>query len=464
MSENNKLFAEEKIGKLLLRISLPIIMAFLVSELYNMVDTIFVGRNVGAQGIGALVLVFPIQRILLALSVMIAVGTSTAFARANGQSDVEQSRKVVNNGFSLSCLLMISITVIVYFFSEKILLLLGASPQILPYAQEYLSIIIFGATFLSLTVFISDIMVSFGNNKVALISTSIGALINIFLDYIFVVHWEMGIKGAAIATTISQIIGFLYAYYHYVKVKEIYKIPSGLTFNKQVVLPIILVGLSAFVMESDDGILMGVQNHLLFDAVGDNGIIVLGVVSKVYMFLFITMFGMASAMQPIAAYNVGAKNYKRLQSVIKKTSMYAFITSVLLWIIAMVFAPQLMAIFVEDAAIIRESVTAFRIMIAVFPVVSIYYVAIFYLQAMGKAKASIWMSVLKQLMIMLPLAIILVKVFQLGAIGVWLSYPLSDIVASLSAYMLLREEEHKLNSKVKSQTKSARRRFVEVYQ
>jgi putative MATE family efflux protein len=464
MSENNKLFAEEKIGKLLLRISLPIIMAFLVSELYNMVDTIFVGRNVGAQGIGALVMVFPIQRILLALSVMIAVGTSTAFARANGQNDVEQSRKVVNNGFSLSCLLMISITVIVYFFSEKILLLLGASPQILPYAQEYLSIIIFGATFLSLTVFISDIMVSFGNNKVALISTSIGALINIFLDYIFVVHWEMGIKGAAIATTISQIIGFLYAYYHYVKVKEVYKIPSGLTFNKQVVLPIILVGLSAFVMESDDGILMGVQNHLLFDAVGDNGIIVLGVVSKVYMFLFITMFGMASAMQPIAAYNVGAKNYKRLQSVIKKTSMYAFITSVLLWIIAMVFAPQLMAIFVEDAAIIRESVTAFRIMIAVFPVVSIYYVAIFYLQAMGKAKASILMSVLKQLMIMLPLAIILVKVFQLGAVGVWLSYPLSDIVASLSAYMLLREEEHKLNSKVKSQTKSARRRLVEVYQ
>lgn len=452
MGKSNKLFGEEKIGKLLLKFSVPIIISFLVSELYNMVDTLFVGRNVGGHGIGALVLVFPIQRIIIALSVMIAVGASTAFSRANGQNNMEQSRKIVNNGFSLSYLLMISITAIIYMFSEKILLGLGASHQTLPYANTYLDIIIFGSTFLSLTTFISNIMISLGNNKVSIISTSIGAIINIILDYILVVEFKMGVKGAAIATTVSQVIGFIYAYYNYSKVKKEFKISSGFELDKKVIMPIILVGLSAFVIEAEDGILMAVLNHLLLNTVGDSGIVVLGVISKVYMFLFITMFGIASAMQPIAAFNVGAKNYKRLKSVMQKTSIYAFITSAIMWVFAMLFTPQLISIFVKEPEIINESVKAFRIMVSVLPVVSIYYVSIFYFQAMGKAKTSILMSILKQLIIMLPISIILVKVFNLGATGVWLSYPISDILASLASYMLVREEAYNLNIKVEKQS------------
>ncbi|HAE92037.1 MAG TPA: hypothetical protein DCG60_05235 [Tissierella sp.] len=196
---------------------------------------------------------------------------------------------------------------------------------------------------------------------------------------------------------------------------------------------------------------MAALNHLLLNTVGDNGIIVLGVISKVYMFLFITMFGIASAMQPIAAYNVGAKNYKRLKSVMEKTAVYAFLTSAIMWAGAMIFTPQLMALFVKDAEIIEESAKAFRIMVSVFPIVSIYYVSIFYFQALGKAKASILMSIFKQLILMLPISIILVKVFHLGAIGVWLSYPISDILASIASFMLIREESYKLNIKVEEQ-------------
>lgn len=451
MGKSNKLFGEEKIGKLLLKFSIPIIISFLVSELYNMVDTLFVGRNVGGHGIGALVLVFPIQRIIIALSIMIAVGTSTAFSRANGQNNVEQSRKVVRNGFSLSYLLMISITAIIYIFSEKILLGLGASHQTLPYANTYLDIIIFGSTFLSLTTFISNIMISLGNNKVSIISTSIGAIINIILDYILVVEFKMGVKGAAIATTVSQVTGFIYAYYNYSKVKKEFKISSGFELDKKVVMPIILVGLSAFVIEAEDGILMAVLNHLLLNTVGDSGIVVLGVISKVYMFLFITMFGIASAMQPIAAFNVGAKNYRRLKSVMQKTSIYAFLTSAIMWAFAMIFTPQLISIFVKDTEIINESVKAFRIMVAVLPVVSIYYISIFYFQALGKAKTSILLSIFKQLVLMLPISIILVKAFHLGAVGVWLSYPISDILASIASYMLIREEAYILNIKVEKQ-------------
>lgn len=445
MGKNNKIFGEEKIGKLLFKFSIPLIISFLVSELYNMVDTFFIGNTVGGKGIGALVLVFPVQRIIIALSIMIAIGTSTAFSRSNGQKDDEKSRKIIKNGFTLSFIIMISITVIVSLFSSKILNILGASKEIFPYAKDYIGIIILGSTFLSLTIFTTNIMVALGNNKIAIISTSIGAIMNIVLDYILVVHFSMGVKGAAIATTVSQIAGFTYAYYRYAKIKKEYKIPSSFELDRKIIMPIILVGLSAFIVEAEDGILMAVLNNLLIESVGDNGIIVLGVISKVYMFLFITMFGIASAMQPIAAYNRGANNYIRLKSVMKKTSLYAFITSTIMWGLSMIFTPQLISLFIKDYEVIVESVKAFRIMISVFPLISIYYVSIFYFQAMGKAKTSILVSILRQLIIMLPLSIVLVKVFNLGAMGVWLSYPISDILSSLAAFMLMRQEKIKLN-------------------
>lgn len=453
MGKNYESFGEEKIGKLLLKFSIPIIISLLVSELYNMVDTLFIGRNVGGYGIAALVLVFPIQRIVIALSIMIATGTSTSFSRSNGEKNLEKSKKILINGFSLAFTTMIIFTTLVYVFRDKVLLALGASNQTLPYAHTYLSIIIFGSTFLSLTIFISHIMVSLGNNKISIKSTSIGALTNIILDYILVVNFNMGVKGAAIATTVSQIAGFIYAYYNYIKVKKEYKIPLCLEFNKNIIAPIVLVGISGFIIEGEDGIVMAALNNLLANAVGDSGIIVLGVISKVYMFLFITMFGIASAMQPIAAFNMGAKNYKRLKSIVVKTSIYAFITSAIMWGLGIVFAPQLISIFVKDAQIIRESVKAFRIMIGVFPVISIYYVSIFYFQAIGNARASILVSILRQLIIMLPLSIILVKVFNLGAMGVWLSYPISDILSSIVSYILIKEEGVELNIKVAKQMK-----------
>ncbi len=460
MGKSSKLFGEEKISKLLFRFSIPIILSLLVSELYNMVDTIFIGRNVGPNGIGALVVVFPIQRIIIALSVLISIGTATALSRSSGQSNVEKSRSVIKNGFTLSYTLMIPITLLVLLFSSQILTFLGASRVILPYAKEYLQTIILGSVFLSLTIFISDVMISLGNSKISIISTSIGAILNIILDYILVVRLHMGVQGAAIATASSQVIGFGYAYYHYRKVVKQYSIPKGFHLDKKIVMPIILVGLSAFIIEAEDGIIMGVLNNLLLDTVGDSGIIVLGIISKLYMFLFVAMFGIAAAMQPIAAYNAGAKNFIRLKSVMQKTGIFAFITSIVLWSLGMTFTPQLISVFVKDNALIHESVKAFRIMIAVFPIISVYYVSIFYFQAMGKAKTSILISVLRQLIIMLPVSIILVKVFNLGAMGVWLSYPISDVLSSLAAFMLVRNEGIELSVKVEKQLAREKKGYV----
>lgn len=451
MGKSSKMFGEEKIGKLLIKFSIPIIISFLISELYNIVDTLFVGRNVGGLAIGALVLVFPIQRLIIALSVMVSAGTSTAFSRANGEEDEDKSKEIFQNGFSILFLIMISLIVIVSLFKEKILMFLGASPNILPLAMEYLSIIIFGSIFLSLTILISNICITLGNNKVSIISNAIGAGLNIILDYILIVHFKMGIQGAAIATLISQIAGFSFAFYNYLKINKKYNLNTKFNIDKKVVMPILLVGLAGFVVEIEDGVVMGVLNNLLAQTSGDTGIIVLGLVSKLYMFLFVTMWGIASAMQPIASFNVGAKNYKRLKTLMKKTTLYAFLTTTVLWAFGLIFTKQLLSFFVKDALLIEEATKAFRIVISLFPLISIYYVSIFYFQAMGKARTSILISGLRQLVIMIPLSIFFVKVFDLGAMGIWISYPISDLLASLASFMLIRNEGLELNIRIKKQ-------------
>lgn len=453
MGKSSKMFGQEKIGKLLIKFSIPIIISFLISELYNMVDTLFVGRNVGGLAIGALILVFPVQRLIIALSVMISTGTSTAFSRANGAEDNEKSKEIFQNGFSLIFLIMISLIIFISFFKEDVLIFLGASPTILPLAVEYLEIIIFGSVFLSLTILISNICITLGNNKVSIISNLIGAGMNILLDYILIVHFKMGIKGAAIATLISQISGFSYAFYNYLKIVKKYKLNTSFNISKKVIMPILLVGLAGFVVEIEDGVVMGVLNNLLQETSGDSGIIVLGLVSKLYMFLFITMWGIASAMQPIASFNVGAENYKRLKTLMKKTTVYALATTTVLWVFGLIFTPQLLAFFVRDPAIIKEATVAFRIMVSMFPLISIYYVSIFYFQAMGKAKTSILISALRQLIIMIPLSLFFVKVLNLGAMGIWISYPIADILSSVTSFMLIRNEGLELNIRIEKQVK-----------
>lgn len=448
---NNKLFGEESISKILLKFSIPIILSYLITELYNMVDTIFVGREVGPKGIAALVLVFPIQRIIVALGVMVAVGTSTSFSRCNGKHDFEKARKVLKNGFSLSYSVMILLTITVLLFGDKILIMLGSSENVLPLAKEYLYLVIFGSVFLSMTLFISHVMISLGNPKMSIISTSIGAITNIVLDFILVTKQGMGVEGAAIATTISQIAGFAYAYYQYRKVTKEYNMNFKFEIDKKVALSIITVGISAFVIEAEDGILMAVLNNLLASTVGDSGIVVLGVISKVYMFLFICILGISVAMQPVVAYNAGAKNYRRLKGIMYETIKFAFITSLIIWALMLAFAQQLIGIFVTDPVIIAEAVVAFRIMIAVFPVISIYYVSITYFQALGKAKTSILVSISRQLIIMIPVSIIMVKVFNLGALGVWISYPISDVLASMGSFIMIRNEGIELNLALEKQ-------------
>lgn len=288
-----------------------------------------------------------------------------------------------------------------------------------------------------------------GNRKVALKSTATGAICNAIVDFVFVVLLDFGVKGAAIATVLSQFVSFIYAYYHFVEVKKKFKLSFGFKFNADIWKDITTVGFSAFIVEAEDGILLAILNNLLLRHAGDMGVIVLGVISKLSMFMFINMLGISSAMQPIAAYNLGAENYKRLKEVVRKTIIYALLTSLGLWAITMIFTPQLISMFVKDKNIVKEAVKAFRIMVSVLPLISLYYVSIYYFQALGKAKKSFTVSILRQIIILLPVSILLVEVFDLGALAIWLSYPIADFISSLVAVFLMRRESRKLDKTIK---------------
>ena len=433
-------FENEKVGILLLKMSLPVMLSMLVSELYNMIDTIFVGNYVDPSGVGALSVVFPIQRIIIALSMMIGIGTSTAFTRARGAQDYDSARNIITNGFTLVLAVMLPLTVFIYFNVESVLSFLGGNGAILSYGVEYLSFIIFGSIFLSWTIFTSNIMISLGKTKISIMSTAIGAIMNFFIDLVLVKYLHMGVKGAAVATFVSQIAGFLFAYYHLSKLKREMNVERGFKFSYKYVLAILAVGVSAFIVEAEDGILMAVLNNLLDTVAKDEGIIILAVITKVYMFLFVTLFGISSGMQPIAAYNLGAKNYVRLKEVLRKTIIWATLVTGVMWAFSMVFSRQIIRIFIADELIIQKAIPAFRMMVAVFPLISVYYIAIFYFQALGMAKKSIVLSVLRQIVIMIPLSIFLVITLNMGADGVWLSYPIADgIVFVIGTFMLYKE-------------------------
>ena len=438
VTESNKMFGEEKIGKLLLKFSVPAIISLMVAEMYNMVDSMFLGQSIGANAIGALTIAFPIQRLFLAISMLIAIGASTAVARSCGDEDFENLRIIIPNAIVIMFIIVSAVSFSIFIFQDKILLSLGASQNTFPLAKDYVSIILIGVLFQSFTLIASYIITAFGNTKIVLLSTSIGAICNVIIDYFLVNVFSYGVKGAAIATVVSQIIAFIYVLIVFLKIKKELKFSFKLTLNKAVSIGIICVGFSTFVIEISDAVVAAILNNLLASYGGDLAIVTVGLTTRVSMFLFMTVMGISSAMQPIAAYNYGAGNYTRLKEVVKTSIIAVSVSSTLLWALFMIFSKQLIGLFINDPAIIQQTAKAFRVVIAVFPCIGVYYLSISYCQAINRVKASLKLSIFRQLIVFIPLAYAFVSGLDMGVFGAWLAYPVSDVISFITAAIFIK--------------------------
>ncbi|TCT15408.1 putative MATE family efflux protein [Natranaerovirga pectinivora] len=432
---------EEKISRLLFNLAFPSIFAMTVNALYNIVDTIFIGKWVGDLGIAGLAIAFPIQMLIMGFGQLIGIGAASAISRSLGAGDKERAEKVLGNSFTSLLFLSGIFAIIGLVFTDFILVLFGATETILPYAKDYVTIIFMGSVFFAFAVNLNNIVRAEGKAVIAMFSMVIGAVLNIALDPIFIYFLDMGIKGAALATIISQFVSFLFVMTYILSGKSALKLKlQHLKADFKIMKEIVSVGFSAFAKQSTNSFFAIIVNNTLRVFGGDVAITIFGIVNRIIMFLFLPMIGIVHGMQPIVGYNYGANKIKRVKQTINLTLIVATVFAVIGWINGMVFGGFIVRAFTEDPYLISEGARVFRIVILMLPLVGIQFVGATLFQSLGKAIPALILSMLRQFIVLAPLVIILPRIFGLELLGVWIAFPISDIIASgITIFLITRQ-------------------------
>ncbi|MEA1939694.1 MAG: MATE family efflux transporter [Candidatus Caldatribacteriota bacterium] len=446
MKEISTRLGKEKISKLLISLSVPATMGMTVNALYNLVDTIFVGRGVGAIAIGALTVSFPIQMIIMAFAIMIGMGSASAISRSLGAKNVERADNVTGNSFISIVFFSAIIAILGLIFTEPLLRLVGATDTILPYARDYITIIFYGSVFRSFAMSTNNLIRAEGNAKVAMTSMIIGAGSNIILDPIFIFVFKLGVKGAALATIIAQFFAFLYILRYLYSGKSSLKVRfHHLKPRLDIIKEIITVGMASFFRHISGGIAGIIINSSLSILGGDVALIIIGILHRVTMFIFMPMFGVVQGMQPIIGFNYGAKKYERVKETIKISILVTTGLATLGWCFIELFPSLIFHVFTSEGEVIEKGIPVMRIIISMIPLIGIQIVGATVFQSLGKAIPTLILSLLRQILIFIPLVIILPRILGLGIMGIWISYPIADVLAVILTVFYLRSELKKMN-------------------
>ncbi|MDD2352661.1 MAG: MATE family efflux transporter [Atribacterota bacterium] len=430
---------------MLLRLSFPAVVGMVANALYNLVDTIFVGRGVGSLAIGALAIAFPLQMLIVAIAQTVGLGAGSAVSRNLGAGKIDRAKCVVGNSFFCVITLAFTVSAIGLSFIEQILIFFGATQNILPYAHDYVVVILWGLPFFSFAISSNNLIRAEGNAKAAMISMLIGAILNIILDPIYIFVFNLGIKGAALATITAQFCSFLFIIYYIYKKDTFLKIKlRHLKPNLEIIKEIITVGLPSFLRLSSGSIATLLVNQSLRFYGGDLAIIILGVVIKITRFLFMPMFGVVQGMQPIAGYNYGARQYDRVLEVLKLTIKVLLIMSTSICLLMIIWPAKVIGIFTTDLEVIQAGMPVMRLLLFSIPILSIQMTGATLFQALGKAAPAIVFSLLRRVLLFIPLIIALPRFTQLGLMGIWLSYPIADILSAVITWFFLRSEIRKI--------------------
>ncbi|NIA23842.1 MAG: MATE family efflux transporter, partial [Proteobacteria bacterium] len=370
------MLTEEKIWSLLLKLSIPAMIGMIVNALYNVVDTIFVGRSVGVRGIAAISIAFPIQMIVMAVSLSIGIGSASIISRRWGAKDIEGAEATLGNALSLTVLLGVIIGVPSVIFAPQILRIFGASKNIIGYSVVYLRIILSGIFFTLFTMVTNNIIRAEGNANMAMITMLTSAIINIILDPIFIFGLHMGVAGAAIATVIAKFITTVVQFYYFSSKFSIIKFHvKKLKLKWHIIKEIFAIGSSAFARQVVGSITIIILNKLLSVYGGDMGIAVYGVIQRLLMLAYMPMFGIAQGLQPIVGFNYGAGLYERVKEVIKDSIIAASLISTLSFVILYLFPAFFISLFSKNVTLIEMGSGALRIITAAFPLIGFQIVA-----------------------------------------------------------------------------------------
>ena len=432
MNDKKEFLATEPIGKLLFRLSIPTVVAQLINMLYNIVDRIYIGHMPGdgslaLTGVGVCM---PIIMLVAAFAALVSSGGAPRASIFMGEKDNESAEKTLGNCFSLQIVVSVILTVVLLIWNKDLLLAFGASENTIGYATDYMSIYAIGTLFVQMTLGMNTFITAQGFTTISMISVIIGAVCNIVLDPIFIFGFGMGVKGAALATIISQmlscvwIISFLCGKKTQLKLKK-----ENLKLRADIILPCIALGTAAFVMQSSESVISVCFNSSLLKYGGDIAVGAMTIMTSVMQFAMLPLQGIAQGAQPITSYNFGAKNAGRVKKTFRLLLITCLTYSLTLWLLVMVAPQVFVKIFTSDSTLAQFTAPMLRIYLGGLGLFGIQIACQMTFTSLGKAMNSIVVAVVRKFVLLLPLIYIMPSLLADKTPAVYMAEPVADIIA-----------------------------------
>ena len=435
------------VGHLLMQYALPAMVAMTAASLYNIIDRVFIGQVVGPMAISGLAITFPFMNLGAAFGAAVGVGSSTSISVKLGQRDYQTAEQLLGNTVTLNLIIGVAFSVVSLLFLDPILRFFGASDHTLPYARAFMQIILLGNVVSHMYYGMNAVLRAVSKPREAMIATILSVGLNIIFDFVFIYWWRWGIRGAALGTVVAQSIALTWQMRFFADKRQLLHLKRGIYRLKGSLVKLILsIGVSPFLMNATACVIVIFMNNQLVRYGGDLSVGAYGVANALAMVFMMFVMGLNQGMQPIAGYNYGSQQFDRLRRVVDISIIAGVCIMTVGWLVAMFLPHAVARLFTSDPQLTRLSVKAIRINMLMFPLVGAQMVITTFFQCIGKVKLSIFLSLSRQLIILLPLLLLLPLFF--GIDGVWYSLPSSDFLAAVIAAVTMMLFTRKLNKEI----------------
>lgn len=434
------------VHKLLWKYALPAIIAMTATSLYNIVDTIYIGHGCGALALGALTVAKPFMDICAAFGSLVGVGASSLLAIYLGEKDYERANRVLGNVIVMNIILSAIVMTVGLIWLDPILMAFGASEATLLYAHEYMEIILYGNILTHIYFGLNAMLRSAGHPRFSMTATIVAVIINIILDPIFIFGLDMGVRGAALATVISQAVAVVWQLTKFMDKNELVRFHRGIwRLNRHITLRALAIGMSPFLYNIAHCFVVIIINNQLKNFGGDMAIASYGVINRLTFVFAMMVMGLNQGMQPIAGYNYGAKQFERVLKSFYLTCAYATGVMGLVFILGEFFPELMTRMFTHDAELIAQTVRPMRIVCSTMLIIGFQMVTGNLFTSVGKAGKAIFLSLTRQVLYLIPLVLWLPTIFTTQIDGVWWSIPISDTISAVTAIIVLLASRRKLH-------------------
>lgn len=445
MNEKTKELAELKVSRLMLKFFIPAFIGVFMNAMYNIVDRIFIGHGVGAIALSAVSATFPVMLIVMGFGMLIGIGAGVLVSINMGRRDMDKAERVLGSSLFLMLIVSVLITIIGFAIKDPMLRSFGATAETIGYANDYLDIILAGTIFQVVGFSLNNVIRAEGNARTAMFSMIISAGANMILNPIFIFGFGWGVKGSALATLISMILLTLWVLWHFLSTKSVVKLKTeNIRFDRKILLEIMAIGMSPFFMQIANSVVQGLINTKLIAFGGDLAVGAMGIVNSVLTLIIMTIVAVNMASQPIIGFNYGAKAFGRVRETLKISLFAASAIAIVAFAFLQIFPEAIVKMFNNtDAELLEIGSEGLRLGMLALPLVGFQVVAGNFFQSIGKAKIAVFLTLMRQVIILIPLLFILPRFFQLH--GIWLSMPIADLCSAIVVTVFLLSHWKKLH-------------------